>query len=142
MKATAYWTWAQNGRIENGVHADTLVPIRQAVDQTLLAAATKGIAGGQFEKPDVILPSTREVALKDETGDFAWFYSAVGHFSAAGWCNPRLQLKPGGGLEFVVQKLPEHERESEAAVSAVVWQLSRFSPSSLLSHFGAAASRL
>lgn len=127
--------WSQ----ENG-YTQTLVPIRQNVDQTLLDAATKGIAAGHFEKPEVILPSTREVALKDETGDFlgsvplwAIFVLQVAVTLAA--------IEAGQWMGTKRAKLPEHERESEEAVSAVSGAVLALLAFILALTFGAAASR-
>ena len=124
---------------ENG-YTQTLVPIRQNVDQTLLDAATKGIAAGHFEKPEVILPSTREVALKDETGDFlgsvplwAIFVLQVAVTLAA--------IEAGQWMGTKRAKLPEHERESEEAVSAVSGAVLALLAFILALTFGAAASR-
>jgi ABC-type nitrate/sulfonate/bicarbonate transport system substrate-binding protein len=124
---------------ENG-YTQTLVPIRQAVDQTLLAAATKGLAGGHFEKPEVILPSTREVALKDESGDFLGSIPLWGIFVLQ-VAVTLASVEAGQWLGVRRAKLPEHERESEAAVSAVSGAVLALLAFVLALTFGAAASR-
>lgn len=124
---------------ENG-YTQTLVPIRQAVDQTLLAAATKGLAGRHFEKPEVILPSTREVALKDESGDFLGSIPLWGIFVLQ-VAVTLASVEAGQWLGVRRAKLPEHERESEAAVSAVSGAVLALLAFVLALTFGAAASR-
>ncbi|MCC7531074.1 MAG: ABC transporter substrate-binding protein [Candidatus Melainabacteria bacterium] len=127
--------WSQ----ENG-YTQTVVPIRQAVDQTLLAAATKGIAGGHFERPEVILPSTREVALKDESGDFLGSIPLWGIFLLQ-VAVTLAAIEAGQWLGVRRARLPEHERESETAVSAVSGAVLALLAFVLALTFGAAASR-
>lgn len=121
-------------------YTQSLVPIRQAVDETLLTEANKRIATGHFEKPQVILPSTREVALQDESGDFLgsvplWgifllqVLVTLGAIEAGQWLGARRARKP------------ESERESEAAVSAVSGAVLALLAFVLALTFGAAASR-
>lgn len=121
-------------------YTQTLVPIRQAIDQTLLAESTKRIATGHYEEPQVILPSTREVALQDETGDFLgtvplWgifvlqVLVTLGAIEAGQWLGARRARKP------------ENERESEAAVSASAGAVLALLAFVLALTFGAAASR-
>ena len=121
-------------------YTQTLVPIRQAVDQTLLDAATKGIAGGHFEKPQVILPSTREVALKDESGDFLGSIPLWGIFLLQ-VAVTLAAIEAGQWLGVRRARLPENERESEAAVSAVSGAVLALLAFILALTFGAAASR-
>lgn len=124
---------------ENG-YTQTLVPIRQAIDQTLLAAATKGISGAHLEKPEVILPSTREVALEDESGDFLGSVPLWGIFVLQVIVT-LAAIEAGQWLGVRRAKLPEHERESEAAVSAVSGAVLALLAFVLALTFGAAASR-
>ncbi len=124
---------------ENG-YTQKVVPILQAVDETLMDAATKGIAGGKFEKPDVILPSTREVALKDETGDFLGSIPLWGIFLLQ-VAVTLASIEAGQWLGVRRARLPENERESEAAVSAVSGAVLALLAFILALTFGAAASR-
>src|SRR5262249_16772268 len=119
-------------------YTQTLVPIRQAVDQTLLAEATKRIAAGHFEKPQVILPSTREVALKDESGDLLGSIPLWGIFVLQVIVT-LVAIEAGQWLGARRARLPEHE--SEAAVSAVSGAVLALLAFVLALTFGAAASR-
>lgn len=121
-------------------YTQKLVPISQAIDQTLLDAANKGIAAGKFEKPDVILPSTREVALKDESGDFLGSVPLWGIFLAQVILT-LASIEAGQWLGTRRARLEEHERESEAAVSAVSGAVLALLAFVLALTFGAAASR-
>ncbi len=127
--------WSQ----EHG-YTQTLVPIRQATDQTLLAAATKGLATGHFEKPQVILPSTREVSKKDESGDFLGSVPLWGIFLLQVIVT-LASVEAGQWLGVRRARLPENERESEAAVSAVSGAVLALLAFILALTFGAAASR-
>lgn len=121
-------------------YTQTLVPIRNAIDQTLLAAAQKALDTAKYEKPDVILPSTREVALKDETGDFLGSVPLVGIFLLQ-VAVTLAAIEAGQWLGTRRAKLPDHERESEAAVSAVSGAVLALLAFILALTFGAAASR-
>ncbi|MBX9569634.1 MAG: ABC transporter substrate-binding protein [Candidatus Obscuribacterales bacterium] len=126
--------WAQ----DHG-YTKTLVPIRQAVDQSLLSEATKGISSGQFAKPDVILPSTREVALQDdETGDFLGSVPLWGIFVLQVLLTFGA-IEVGHWLGYRRSRLSE--RESESAVSAVSGAVLALLAFVLALTFGAAASR-
>lgn len=121
-------------------YTQTVVPIRQNIDQTLLDAATKGIATGKFETPEVILPSTREVSLKDESGDFLGDVPLWGIFVLQ-IIVTFASIEAGQWLGTRRAKLPENERESEAAVSAVSGAVLALLAFILALTFGAAASR-
>lgn len=121
-------------------YTQTLVPIRQAIDETLLNTANKGLAAASAEKPDVILPSTREVALKDETGDFLGSIPLVGIFLLQ-VAVTLASIEAGQWLGTRRANKPEHERESEAAVSAVSGAVLALLAFILALTFGAAASR-
>ncbi len=118
----------------------TLVPIRQVVDTSLLAEANKGIASGHFDLPQVILPSTREVALQDETGDFLGAVPLWGIFLLQVLLT-LASVEAGQFLGVRRSRLPESERESEAAVSAVSGAVLALLAFVLALTFGAAASR-
>ncbi|MCC6980049.1 MAG: ABC transporter substrate-binding protein [Candidatus Melainabacteria bacterium] len=121
-------------------YTQSLVPIRQAIDQTLIDAASKGIAGASSEQPEVILPSTREVAVKDESGDFLGSVPLIGIFLlqvAVTLC----AIEAGQWLGARRARLPENERESESAVSAVSGAVLALLAFILALTFGAAASR-
>lgn len=119
-------------------YTQTPVPIRQAVDQNLLAEAARGIATGHFEKPQVMLPSTREVALQDETGDFLGAIPLWGIFLLQVILT-FVSIEVGQWLGVRRARLPE--RESEAAVSAVSGAVLALLAFVLALTFGAAASR-
>lgn len=119
-------------------YTQTLVPIRQAVDDTLLAESIKGIKSGHFEKPEVILPSTREVALQDESGDFLSSIPLWGIFLLQVLLT-LASIEAGQTLGVHRARLPEHE--SEAAVSAVSGAVLALLAFVLALTFGAAASR-
>lgn len=121
-------------------YTQTLVPIRQAVDQALLTEATKGFVAGHFEKPKVILPSTREVALQDETGDFLGSVPLWGIFALQVLVT-LISIEVGQWLGIRRARKPEAERESEAAVSAVSGAVLALLAFVLALTFGAAASR-
>ncbi len=121
-------------------YTQTLVPIRQAMDQTLLAEATKRIASGHFEEPQVILPSTREVALQDESGDFLGAVPLWGIFVLQVLVTLG-SIEAGQWLGIRRARLPESERESEAAVGAVSGAVLALLAFVLALTFGAAASR-
>ncbi len=119
-------------------YTQSLVPIRQAIDQTLLAEASKGLASGHFEKPQVILPSTREVALQDEGGDFLGAIPLWGIFVLQVLVTLGA-IEAGQWLGVRRARLPE--RESESAVSAVSGAVLALLAFVLALTFGAAASR-
>ncbi len=119
-------------------YTQSLVPIRKAVDPTLLAEARKRIAAGQFEKPQVILPSTREVALQDESGDFLGGIPLWGIFLLQVLFTLG-SVEAGQWLGIRRARLPEHE--SEAAVGAVSGAVLALLAFVLALTFGAAASR-
>lgn len=121
-------------------YTQTVVPIKQAIDQTLLDAATKGLATGKFETPDVIMPSTREVSLKDESGDFLGDVPLWGIFVLQ-IIVTFASIEAGQWLGTRRARLPENERESEAAVSAVSGAVLALLAFILALTFGAAASR-
>lgn len=99
-------------------YTQTLVPIRNNVDETLLAESKKAIASGQFKNPEVILPSTREVSMQDETGDFLGTIPLWGIFLLQVVVT-LAALEAGQLLGIRRSRLPETERESEGAVGAV-----------------------
>lgn len=119
-------------------YTQTLVPIRQAVDQTLLAESSKRIATGHFDKPQVILPSTREVALQDESGDFLGAIPLWGIFVLQVLVT-LAAIEGGQWLGIHRARLPDHE--SENAVSAVSGAVLALLAFVLALTFGAAASR-
>lgn len=119
-------------------YTQKLVPIRQAVDGTLLAEAIKRIANEGFENPKVILPSTREVALQDDTGDFLGNVPLWGIFVLQVLLTLG-SIEAGQWLGMRRARLPEHE--SEAAVSAVSGAVLALLAFVLALTFGAAASR-
>lgn len=118
----------------------TVVPICQNIDQTLLATATKGLASGHRVEPKIVLPSTREVSLKDETGDFLGSVPLWGIF-ALQVIVTLASIEAGQWLGTRRARLPENERESEAAVSAVSGAVLALLAFVLALTFGAAASR-
>lgn len=119
-------------------YTQTLVPIAKAVDHSLLIEATKGITTGKFEKPEVILPSTREVALQDESGDFLGTIPLWGIFLLQVLFTLG-SVEAGQWLGIRRARLPEHE--SEAAVGAVSGAVLALLAFVLALTFGAAASR-
>ncbi|MBX9691768.1 MAG: ABC transporter substrate-binding protein, partial [Cyanobacteria bacterium] len=121
-------------------YTQTVVPIRQAVDQTLWDEATKKLSTGHFEEPKVILPSTREVALQDESGDFLGSIPLWGIFVLEVLLTLGA-IEAGQWLGTRRARLPENERESEAAVSAVSGAVLALLAFVLALTFGAAASR-
>ncbi len=122
---------------DNG-YTQTLVPIRQNIDEALLAESTKGIASGHFENPGVILPSTREVSLQEESGDFLGSVPMWGIFLLQVVVT-LAAIEAGQWLGARRSKLEEHESEDAVnAVSGAVLALLAFV---LALTFGAAASR-
>ena len=125
--------WSQ----ERG-YTQILVPIRHAVDQNLLAEATKVAITGDSEKPQVVLPSTREVALQDESGDFLGGVPLWGIFFMQVLLT-LVSIEIGQWLG--VRRARLADRESEAAVSAVSGAVLALLAFVLALTFGAAASR-
>lgn len=122
---------------DNG-YTQTLVPIRQNVDEALLAESTEGIASGKFENPEVILPSTREVSVEDESGDFLASVPMWGIFLL------QVAVTLGAieaGQWLGVRRSRMEEHESEDAVNAVSGAVLALLAFILALTFGAAASR-
>lgn len=116
------------------------VPICESIDQSLLTAAKKALVAGHHEKPQVILPSTREVSLKDESGDFLGSVPLWGIFVLQVIVT-LASIEAGQWLGVRRALLPENQRESEAAVSAVSGAVLALLAFVLALTFGAAASR-
>lgn len=121
-------------------YTQAVVPIRQAVDMSLLTESTKRIAAESPDKPQVILPSTREVSLQDETGDFLGSIPLWGIFILQVLVTLGA-IEAGQWLGTHRARKPESERESEAAVSAVSGAVLALLAFVLALTFGAAASR-
>ncbi|MBX9668331.1 MAG: ABC transporter substrate-binding protein [Candidatus Obscuribacterales bacterium] len=119
-------------------YTQTVLPIRQSVDQSLAAEATKALASGKIKEPQVILPSTREVALQDDSGDFLGSVPLWGIFLLQVLVT-LASIEAGQWLGARRARL--EERESEGAVSAVSGAVLALLAFVLALTFGAAASR-
>lgn len=125
--------WSQ----KNG-YTQMVVPIRQYLDQSLAAEATKSLASGKIKEPQVILPSTREVALEGDSGDFLGSVPLWGIFLLQVLVT-LASIEAGQWLGARRARLAE--RESEGAVSAVSGAVLALLAFVLALTFGAAASR-
>ena len=119
-------------------YTQTVVPIGQAIDTALMVEAKKRLATDSVEKPGVILPSAREVALQDPSTEILWGIPLWGIFV--------LQVlitfaSIEAGLWLGVRRARLPEQESDSAVGAVSGAVLALLAFVLALTFGAAASR-
>jgi ABC-type nitrate/sulfonate/bicarbonate transport system substrate-binding protein len=104
--------WAQ----ERG-YSKILAPVRQAVDQSLLASAKQALVGTQFRDPQIIMPSARETTLGMKTSGYALDRLPVWAFFFLMIVLTLVSIEAGQWLGTRRRRLAEHE--SENAVGAV-----------------------